>query len=658
MKFTHRSGFAGLLAALTLGLLAFTASGLAPTHERMPPRLQRSLIEDPSNARVIVKFRSDSSMRKALSGGSGKPVLMVPQHASVLAARLNMHLTDGRVLGPHTQVIKGQGLSSSQLAARLAGMSDVQWAVVDGRRYARSVPNDPYFGGDLSSVTPAAGQWYLRAPNELFKSAINALGAWNLSTGSSAVTVAVLDTGVILDHPDLVGKLHPGYDFVSDELYSADGTPRDPDASDPGDASYPGDCGNAQFEPSSWHGTQVAGIVGAATNNGLGVAGVGRDVMVLPIRVLGKCGGTDSDIIAGMRWAAGLTSDVGGSAPVINDHPAKVLNLSLGSSGRCMEAYQDLMQELTIAGVSVVVAAGNEAGLKVSSPANCPGVVAVAGLRHLGTKVGFSSIGPEVSISAPGGNCVNSSGACLYPIMSTSNSGQTGPTRNIYTDGDLHYGVGTSFSAPQVSGTIGLMLSLNPNLTPAEIRDALRATARPFPASGSTSDVSQCHAPTSAEQVECYCTTSTCGAGMLDAAAAVAWVNPHPTARISVDTVTLSASHSIVVSASASSAPGQRMLSSYQWTMLSGQQYGAFIGSTTSDSATVHFAQLGTVEVQLQVTDSTGASSTSTQTLSGGPPPVTPSRSGGSAGAGWVAGLLFACWLLWRHRRATRTPGL
>jgi serine protease len=177
------------------------------------------------------------------------------------------------------------------------------------------------------------GQWYLRAPDSTFVSAINALGAWAFSTGSKQVTVAVLDTGVRPDHPDLNRKLHAGYDFLSDISGANDGSGRDPDASDPGDFARRGDCGNPQFMASSWHGTQVAGIVGAATDNGLGIAGVGRDVMVLPVRVLGACGGTDSDIIAAMRWAAGLSSDVGGASPVANQNPAKVINLSLGSAG-------------------------------------------------------------------------------------------------------------------------------------------------------------------------------------------------------------------------------------------------------------------------------------------------------------------------------------
>jgi serine protease len=654
MKITKRSLLPGLLFALTISLLAFAATGLTPSQERMPPRPHREVIEDPSRASVIVKFRADSGLRRALAGRSGRPLLMAPQHAAALATRLNMPLTDGRVLGPHTQVVRGQGMSSSQLATRLMGMSDVQWAVVDGRRYARSAPNDPYLGNDLGSVTPTVGQWYLRAPTELFLSAINALGAWSLSTGSSEVTVAVLDTGVVLDHPDLQGKLHPGYDFVSDELFSGDSSPRDDNASDPGDASSVGECGYYYAESSSWHGTQVSGIVGAATNNGRGIAGVGRDVMVLPVRVLGKCGGTDSDIIAGMRWAAGLTSDVGSSVPVVNDHPAKVLNLSLGSQGACSLAYEEVMQELATAGVTVVVAAGNDAGLEVDSPANCSGALAVAGLRHLGTKVGFSNVGPEVAIAAPGGNCVNTTGACLYPIMTTSNTGQTGPVAHSYSDSD-NPSVGTSFAAPQVSGTIGLMLSFNPQLTPTEIRAALQATARTFPTSGAALDVAQCHAPNAAEQLECYCTTGTCGAGMLDAAAALAWVNPVPTARITVDTTALATSKSIVVSGTTSSAAGIRTLTGYQWTLLSGGQYARFSGSTTASSATVEFfGYTGSVEVQLRVTDSSGATRTATQTLASGSPPVLTSKSGGSMSAWWAVGLVFSSLLLWRQRRASR----
>jgi serine protease len=452
---------------------------------------------------------------------------------------------------------------------------------------------------------------------------------------------------------------------LSNTAGSNDDNGRDSDESDPGDFARRGECGNSQFVASSWHGTQVAGIVGAATDNGLGIAGVGRDVMVLPVRVLGACGGTDSDIIAAMRWAAGLSSDVGGANTVVNQHPAKIINLSLGSASTCSQAYIDVLQELNAAGVTVVVAAGNEAGLGTDSPANCPGALAVAGLRHLGTKVGFSNIGPEIAIAAPGGNCVNDAGGCLYPIMTTSNSGRTTPQANVYTD-SYDASVGTSFAAPQVSGTVGLMLSRNPRLSPADIRTALQATARSFPVSGAAPDVQQCQAPNNTEQLECYCTTSTCGAGMLDASAALAAVAPTPTARIAVDATALQSSKSVFVSAAGSSAALGRSITSYQWTQISGQDVGAFVGLTTSAQATVVFVgTTGSVEVQLKVTDSAGASDTARQVLSAGTAPAANANAnttvaagggggggGGSTSGGWVLGLLLACVLLWRQSAA------
>src|SRR5690606_7790730 len=134
------------------------------------------------------------------------------------------------------------------------------------------------------------------------------------------------------------------------------------------------------------------------------------------VRVLGKCGGYDSDIIAAMRWAAGLNLP---GAP-LNPTPAKILNLSLGGSGKCTSSYQQVIGDLETAGVLVVAAAGNDHG-PVDSPANCPGVLAVAGLRHIGTKVGYSSLGREVGISAPAGNCVNLGPPCLFSLATTSN---------------------------------------------------------------------------------------------------------------------------------------------------------------------------------------------------------------------------------------------
>jgi len=178
-----------------------------------------------------------------------------------------------------------------------------------------------------------------------------------------------------------------------------------------------------------------------------------------------------------------------------------------------------------------VAAAGNSSGHAVATPANCRGAMAVAGLRHAGTKVGFSSLGPEVAISAPGGNCVNTAAnsACLYPILTATDSGETVAVSSTYTD-SYNTSVGTSFSAPLAAGVAALALSVHPTMTPQEVTELLQATARPFPAVGSipsSSAAPQCTQPQhnlfgmAVDQQECYCTTTTCGAGMLDAGAAL-----------------------------------------------------------------------------------------------------------------------------------------
>jgi serine protease len=398
--------------------------------------------------------------------------------------------------------------------------------------------------------------------------------------------------------------------------------------------------------------------------------------MVLPVRVLGKCGGSDSDIIAAMYWAAGIAIPGDTSTPV-NPHPAQVISMSLGKTGSCPASYNNVFAALAAARVTVVIAAGNSNGLAVEAPANCSGALAVAGVRHIGSKVGYSSIGPQVTIAAPAGNCVNTTGACLYPILTTTNKGTTTPSTNGYSDSSAP-SLGTSFSTPIVAGAVALMLAVDPTLTPAAIAAKLKSTARPFPSSGAGNDsstglpVAACKAPTAAEQLECYCTTTTCGAGMLDIGAAVAAVVPvvvaPPTTAIAVSNASPTAGASVTLSASGATANGGRSIAGYQWQITSGGSFAAFSGATNAASATLLTSAAGSVVVSLTVTDSAGASGSASSTLSvqAAPTPVTPSSSGGTPSSSGGGGAMSAVWVAWlgvaacalrrANRRAAGSP--
>lgn len=635
---------------LAMALAAFAAPRLAGAVERGPePRFVQAQDDYALEARVIVKYRADNTLARALSvqrEGANRP-----QHAAALALRLRVPLANGRVLGSRTQGLHGLGLSSVELAAQLAAMPEVEWAVPDRRRHAAAVPNDPLFGAGQLAGTPAAGQWYLRAPDATAVAAINAVTAWDTTLGSAGITVAILDTGVRTDHPDLLGKLHPGYDFVHDPSVANDGDGRDADAGDPGDWTTANECGaGTPAANSRWHGTQVAGLIGASTNNGIGMAGTGRNVMLLPVRVLGRCGGYDSDIIAAMRWAAGLSSDVGFGAAVTvpNTRPARVINMSLGSVGACPASYRDVIAELGNAGVSVVVAAGNDAGRAVNTPANCAGAIAVAGIRHVGSKVGYSNVGPEIAVAAPAGNCINLVGTCLYPLLTTTNAGTTIPSGHSYTDG-TNATLGTSFAAPLVAGTVGLMLSVNPGMAPEQVRAALRSSARPFPTTGGDPGAPVCHAPNGLDQDECYCTTDTCGGGMLDTAQAVARAVA-PSARIVASTTTPALGTVVTLDGSASSASIGRSIVGYQWSITSGTASAVLSGPTNAATVSLTTAAAGTATVQLAVTDSNGVVSVSSTAITVVAAAAGASSGGGAWDAGWLLGLVAATLLARRAR--------
>jgi serine protease len=523
---------------MKFALCLATLLALVPLMAAAPRSAEAAVNFDAApQARVIVSLKPGATTLRetAMSLGHSASTLtaLAKRRADVLARHAGRALSSGRMVGERAQVLMASGVDSATLARRLAQHPDVEYAVVDHRRRAARVPTDPlYASGPANGRGPDVGQWYLRAPAGAVVSAINAEAAWEMVNVDTTLVVAVLDTGTLGDHPDLAGHVLAGYDMISYADVANDGNARDSNASDPGDwitttenTTRTGLFYQCGAQDSSWHGTQTAGLIGAGIDNGVGIVGVAAGVRILPVRVLGKCGGYDSDIIAGMYWAAGINQP---GLPR-NRNAARVLNMSLGSSGSCDAAYAQAVSEITARGAVIVAAAGNSAGHAVGVPGNCAGVVAVSALRHVGSKVGFSDLGPEITISAPGGNCVNIGVGqpCLYPMVSTTNTGLRGPVAGGSTWTDSYdYAVGTSFSAPLVAGTVALMLSARPELTPAQVIAALKRSARPFAIRGADNGsdptpVPVCRPPNGIDQEQCYCTTALCGAGMLDAAAAV-----------------------------------------------------------------------------------------------------------------------------------------
>lgn len=506
------------------------------------------------------------------------------------------------------------GSAVEQTLATLRADPDVEFAEVDQRRYAQALPSDPLY----------TSQWYLQG-TEI--SATNFETAWDLTTGAPDTVVAVLDTGIRYEHPDLDGRLLPGYDFVSRDTPSSfatanDGNHWDPDPSDPGDwlsdedlaSNAFADCDQEFASPSSWHGTRVAAMIAAETNNGAGVAGGTWNGWLLPVRVLGKCGGYDSDIVAGMRWAAGLPV----TGVPANANPAQILNVSLGGPGTCSATYRRVMSDMESAGVLVVISAGNASG-SVHTPANCAGALAVAGLRHVGTKVGYSSFGSQVGISAPAGNCPEFT-PCTYSLITATNTGTQGPVASTYTD-TFNANIGTSFSAPIVSALAALMHGVNSQLNPAEFIGRIKASARPFPPPEVGLPV--CPALDSATK-QCNCTTTTCGAGIADAPGAVSQAL-RPVARIVAPDVTAAGSN-VTVNGSSSAAARGRTISAWAWTSVGGNTQ--FIGAVDGPTTMVAMPASGPVTVRLTVTDDLGRTDVLNETL------IARTSGGGGGGAG------------------------
>jgi serine protease len=443
-----------LAAALALAFVSpFVAAGKPPAQ---------------ANDQFIVKFRDGSVEHDSAARRQ--------QRLDAIGTERGLRIGQLRRLAVGADVIhtdrKLDAIATRALIARLRADPRVEYAEVDLRVQAQSLPNDPGYASQWSFFEPTAG--------------INAPAAWTTTTGAGQV-VAVLDTG-ITSHSDLAANLVAGYDFISNPVLAVDGGGRDSDPSDPGDWFAAGECSYYPARNSSWHGTEVAGTIAALTNNGVGVAGVAYGAKVQPIRVLGKCGGDLSDLEDAIVWAAG--GSVAGVAD--NPTPAKVLNLSVDAFNfnyACPASMQAAVDTAVALGATVVAAAGNLEGYSLYDvPADCRNVLAVTALDRAGDRAHQANTGPDIDLAAPGGDSTNA-------VLSTSNAGTTTPGAEAYAGYS-----GTSAAAPHVSATVALARAASGNtLSPAWLTALLQGTSRAIPG-----------------------TCDQCGIGLLDAGAAVA----------------------------------------------------------------------------------------------------------------------------------------
>jgi len=693
------------VALLTAAVMA--ASALLSAAQAAPYRAAGARLE--ATDRIIIKWRSS---------GVAESHIQDPIARTASLSRISgLKLTALRAIHDHLDVVRldapRSGAALQATLVRLRNDPFVEYAEPDAKRYIVAFPtdaaDDPHFIAGSDAAGRWEGQWYLKEPaadpiHGASLAAVGATTAWKIASGASqgptlgdGQIIAVIDTGVDLGHPDLGvysasggGKLLPGRDFVCNDsggdclststvyTYSIANDPTEPgwdaDPTDPGDwisardlssGNFPASCGDPSVPDhhldSNWHGTRVAGIAAAITDNGVGIAGVAPHALILPVRVIGKCSGFVSDIVAGMYWAAGLSNAAIAGVPP-NPNPAQILNLSLGANSPCSRTEQAAVTAISQAGHLVVAAAGNDGG-PVGTPANCSGILSVAGLRHAGTKVGYSNVSSasaSISIGAPAGNCGTVLGSrpwtlpCLYSIDATSNDGFTVPGRSTYTYSLLNQGpgvnyenegtLGTSFAAPIVAGVAALMVQANAFLTADQLIARMRASATAFPVPAAAPAGGICHVANVAvdskgvytdfsNSQECQCTTATCGAGMLNAAAAVlAALAPGVSVVTSVDRA--SVGQSVTLDGSGSTAAPPSQIVSYYWA----SDPAVSITNASSAVAKLVFPALRPVTVTLTVTDDAGRQAQAFKTISG-----TEVSAGGGSGAMDLITLVSLC---------------
>lgn len=404
--------------------------------------------------RFIVTYTQEAKQRKMLRDGDWDAVRGIVDDimdtVGVVSEALNVDTkflhntsTDDAVIQTSKTLNKNE---AKEFMAKVASDPDVASVEPDYINY-------PAAEGDITfqyNDPQYSKQWNLTDPTTGVQNTGNA----RLRRGAT-VKVAVLDTGYVA-HPDLVTGMANGYDFISDPLSARDGNGRDPDPKDEGDYAPYNLCKDqANAHTSTWHGTSVAGIIGARGGNGMGIVGTADLARVQPVRVLGRCGGRTSDIADAIIWAAGGHVD---GVPD-NTYPAKIINMSLGTVSTCPAAYQRAIDIARSKGAIVVAAAGNgNTDASKYAPANCMGVITVGATTKAGTRASFSNYGTRVNISAPGED-----------ILTLSMNSLDRPDNTKFS---YDYESGTSMAAPHVSALLAQQLINGSTMTTEQVYQA------------------------------------------------------------------------------------------------------------------------------------------------------------------------------------------
>ena len=577
------------------------------------------------------------------------------------AAQLPMAYKRAMSGGAHVLTLpKVMTLEDAQtVAQRMEASGEFEYVSPDRIMRPMALATDPLFGQ----------QWSLLATTASAPGGANVTAAWDATTGVDTVGVGIVDTGIRADHADFAGlNFGTGRNFVSNSAMTGSADPKtgntvtsgfvnngannaltNTDPSDPGDwvtsgdaALYPTFCGSSTND-SSWHGTFVAGQIGAQRNNGIGIAGIAPRVRVQMARALGKCGGSTSDIMDAVTWLSG------GSVPGVanNPTPVKVINMSLGGQGSCSTLEQNSITAARALGATIVAAAGNEAG-PVDAPANCSGTIAVTAHTLEGDNAFYANVGAQTVISAPGGGSGTVIPGSASKIVSLSNTGKTSPTAS--PGGDAYaQDIGTSMATPHVAATAALMLSVQPALTPDNITAIIKQSARPF-------------VPGT------YCAThaGVCGAGMLDAGAAVTQAQGSPTMHAAASASTVAANTAVTLT-SVGGAGYNKTTSSTVWAQTAGTPVTlTMTGPDANGVSTATFTPgvAGVYSFSVTLTNSSGATASDTASVTAtaaatsgsGTGSGTALNSGSSGGGGGalplgLAALLFISGVLTSRRR-------